>query len=838
MRGFGALDGLSGREVRQLLVQRLRDGRHRDGEASGVWLSHFRSAFEAPDASAVEVIDFHNVSRALAAYQESQQFTNTPWRRYLAGDLEAMDDTAKRGALLFHAGPRDGGAGCARCHAGHFFTDERFHNLALPQFGRGKGKRGSDFGRELINRRLADRYAFRTPSLLNVEMTAPYGHTGAYPDLAGIIRHHLDPAAAVSRYDYSLRDLPGFEAGALDAELARRNTRAALAAMTAVQAPAALSLEDAEVEALVAFLQALTDPCTRSAACLARWIPTASEDPDGFQLDAVIAAEVLAAAGVAAAPRLRFTDVTAAAGLTHRHVVPLLANDLLNNANQALRMAGGVAAGDYDGDGWVDLYMVTGAASPSSNRLYRNAGDGSFVDVTEAAGVASGGNASGPIFADFDGDGHLDLFVGGVHVIEALARTAGRLQLERLAPTWPHWFRNRGDGTFEDVTDTIGVEVSRNTFSATFADVDRDADVDVFLTHWDVVAESEQAHLWFNDGSGHFTAAGPEAGFTGLFLPKAFTFTANFADIDGDGWPDLLLAADYLTSRVFRNLGGGRFEETTDPTVIADENGMGAAVGDYDNDGDLDWFVTSVWDATGKGPRYGGWGSSGNRLYRNRGDGSFEDATESAGVRRGDWGWGSCFADFDNDGDLDIFHVNGYGDDRVALWKERVGHLEHTPAKLFVNVGGGRFEERAASAGIADTGQGRGVVCFDVDRDGDLDVLIANSAGPPALYRNELRDGGGAAARYLQVRLRGTPGNREGLGARVEIETASGRQVREIRNANNFVSQNPAVAHFGLGVDDRVHVLRVTWPELDGPVTELTDVAADHLLTVVHPDAD
>ncbi len=296
-------------------------------------------------------------------------------------------------------------------------------------------------------------------------------------------------------------------------------------------------------------------------------------------------------------------------------------------------IAGGVAAGDYDRDGWVDLYLVRGDIA--ANLLYRNKGDGTFEEVGEAAGVAlRDALGSGPIFADFSGDGWLDLFIGGVN------------------GTGPSVYRNRGDGTFEDITASSGLAALSNSFGAAFGDIDLDGDLDLYVSHWQPAKSG--GYLFRNNGDDTFSDITVAAG---VVAPGINDFTPNFADINNDGWPDLLVAGDFGTSQVFMNDGDGTFTNVTDRTVITDENGMGAAIGDYDHDGDLDWFVSSIRDLD---PPLGNWDGSGNRLYRNRGDGTFEDVTGDAGVRDGFWGWGSCFGDFNNDSHLDLYHVNGY----------------------------------------------------------------------------------------------------------------------------------------------------------------------------------
>ncbi len=492
----------------------------------------------------------------------------------------------------------------------------------------------------------------------------------------------------------------------------------------------------------------------------------------------------------------RFEDHTAASGLVAFHG---FTEETLSGAEWS---SGGAAAGDYDGDGWLDLYVVGGSAAP--NRLFRNRGDGTFDEVGRQAGVDLSGQISvGPSFVDFDGDGYLDLFVGALVCPQKTGfcdgvRTAQRGQI-RL-------FRNLGNGTFEDVTERSGLRATRDTFSASWGDVDGDGDLDLFLTHWgEFRPPGSSEHLWRNNGDGTFTDISVPSGITAAYTFSTgeigdLSFTGNFADLDSDGWLDLLVAGDFRQSKVFRNQGAGQFTEITDAT-ISDENGMGAAVGDYDNDGDLDWFVSSIWDPD-QDNRGNNWYVSGNRLYRNRGDGSFDDVTDLAGVREGYWGWAATFADFNNDGWLDLFHVNGWRSD------DPNAHEFHAdPARLFVNQGNGRFLEQAQALGLDDRGQGRAVVAFDADRDGDVDVFVGNIAGEARFYRNDAPPGN-----FFSVRLRGSGANREAIGARVWVRAGNLQQMRELRCGNNFVSQDPAEAHFGLGTAHRVDELRVRWP--------------------------
>lgn len=527
----------------------------------------------------------------------------------------------------------------------------------------------------------------------------------------------------------------------------------------------------------------------------------------------LVALSVLAniAPHFAAAQRLLpdFEDATQSAGVTMEHVYVEELHDPFR------QIAGGVASGDVNGNGWPDLYVVGGDGA--RQYLFLNRGDGTYSEGAHAAGIDfSGQLISGPILADTDGDRDLDLFVG----------TVG-FAVDKV----PRLLINDGKGRFIDGSS------ERRTFppgpyvGATFGDYDGDGYLDLFTSHWIMARDrSELEYLWRNEGGNVFRGATNNMGLEIAVDPDilgaaaTMTFTGNFADIDNDGWPDLLVASDYGLSQAFRNLAGITFVDVSTP-VISDENGMGATVGDYDNDGHLDWFVTSIFDPVGD--PFGRWGATGNRLYRNTGAGSFEDTTEVSGVRDGAWGWGACFADFDNDGWLDIFHVNGWYATLVDQW---VG----TPARLFMNNRDGTFTESAQPAGIADRGEGRGVACFDFDRDGDIDVFIANITGPVKLYRNNL-DGGG---NFLHVKLVGAPPNTEAIGARISIESAGGlRQIRELRAGSNYLSQDPAVAHFGLDHESLVKEVSIRWP-FGTRNTELQNVAANQHLVIFEVDSD
>lgn len=496
-----------------------------------------------------------------------------------------------------------------------------------------------------------------------------------------------------------------------------------------------------------------------------------------------------------------FEEVGLSAGLVHEHGFLPEEDDLLL---ELTLLVAGVAAGDYDRDGWVDLYITQGDIG--KNFLYRNMGNGTFMDVAQEAGVAdtlpasslqedTAAQSSGATFADYDGDGWLDLLVNGISNADS-----------------PILFRNNQDGTFSDVTAQAEIPTIFQTMSSSFADYDKDGDLDFLITHW--TNNQQKKRLFMQNANNTFTDVSADAGIEPTIMNG---FTPNFADINSDGWLDILMAADFNTSQVFLSDADGTFTNITDKDIINDDFGMGAAVGDYDNDGDLDWFVTSIFDHTFENPEV-----DGNRLYNNDGTGVFSDVTGFSRTRDGGWGWGACFADFNNDGFLDIFQTNGYTGDHNPDF----GVYINDRSRLFVNLQDGSFTNQAALRGVDGDHQGRGVVCFDYDRDGDIDILVANNRSRIRLYENR----GLQSQHWLHVRLEGEGANSEAIGARIYATINGKTQMRELRAGSNYLSQNPVVAYFGLGQAAIVDELRVVWPS--GAERTLQDVTADQMLLI------
>jgi hypothetical protein len=354
----------------------------------------------------------------------------------------------------------------------------------------------------------------------------------------------------------------------------------------------------------------------------------------------------------------------------------------------------------------------------------------------------------------------------------------------------------------------------------------------MFLTHWATrdtaygvyvdgnVELLETDHLWRNesDESGiRFVNVSEETGISGLaWSTRAFdfyvwpqdadyTFAASFARINDDFWPDIAIAADFGTTQLALNNGDGTFHGLEDPILRDAQYGMGSALADIDDDGDLDWFVTSIFGPGDESIDLKPWG---NRLFRNDGSG-FVDATEQLGVADGSWGWGACFLDIDNDSDLDIFHTNG--------WSEPyLGHqVWQTPAaRVFMMNEAGTYDEAAEALGLAESTSGRGIVCADFDHDGDTDILEQTDAPGNSARLWENRSAA-AGRNFLRIKLEGLPPNTEAAGARIYARIGATTQMREIMIGSNFASQNPAVQIFGLDSAESVDEIIVEWSALD-----------------------
>jgi hypothetical protein len=508
----------------------------------------------------------------------------------------------------------------------------------------------------------------------------------------------------------------------------------------------------------------------------------------------------------------QFTDVTAAAGLCY--TVNSSASD-----STASRVGGGIAVNDINADNNLDIYVTHGR--DSTGKLFQLNNQFVFEDITATSGLNVTSTNYAASFIDLDADGDQDL-----------------ISIQDENP-FIQFFANQGQNQYTDISHLIDITFSKVAYSMAAGDVDLDGDLDLFFAHWDPDNKQNRwEYLWQQDGPGVYQDISQnlelEAFDAGIEAADddEYSFTPIFADINNDRFPDLLVAADWGTSQYLVNNAGSNFVDDTIPAVISDRAGMGAAVADYDNDGDLDWFVSAIGDVREEFLKIGL--LNGNRLYRNDGQGNFLNMTDYAQVRQGYWAWGSCFADINNDGYEDLFIVNGYNG-----WNEeqqQSGNFEKysaTRALLYVNQQDGRFKEQSTDLGVEHTGMGRGLVCYDYDRDGDIDLLIANNGASPTLLRNDSET---STQHFLNVRLKGLIDNPQAVGARIYLNTVNTNQMRELQLGSHFVSQNPVEAHFGMTADDTIEELRIKWPGTNTEDTVLNNVTLDRFMVIHHPD--
>lgn len=517
----------------------------------------------------------------------------------------------------------------------------------------------------------------------------------------------------------------------------------------------------------------------------------------------------------APAADLLFKDVSQQTGVTFEHRAP---------PDDPAIWGTGAAFADYDRDGHLDLY-VTNRVGP--NVLYHNNGDGTFVDLAEQAGVAAAGDDSaGVTFADYDNDGWRDLY------------------LLNFGPN--RLYHNNGDGTFTEVTAGAGVGDPGRGTSAAWGDYDNDGFLDLYVANHvgcadytdklacfnDSYPEVNRDRLYHNNGDGTFSEV------TTLLGPTQTVgagFAVCFFDYNDDGRPDIYLVNDkkFATgdmdivpadkidqfsfiprhNLLWRNdgpdgTGGWQFTEVAETTGTAvSAFGMGLAVGDYDNDGQLDLYFSDIGPAT---------------LLRNLGNGTFEDVTDQAKAGYGLGGekamsWGAVFFDFDNDGWLDIY-LGAMG-------------LQAQTTVLFQNKGDGTFADISAISGAADNRGARTVAVADYDGDGFLDLFVVNYGRPAGLYRNLAR---ARDQHWLAVELVGTRSNRDAIGAKIRLTTPAGRpQLRTVRSGDSLGAGSDLTVHFGLGQNEQGSRLDITWPS--GLQQTLSGVMADQRLVITEP---
>ncbi len=499
-----------------------------------------------------------------------------------------------------------------------------------------------------------------------------------------------------------------------------------------------------------------------------------------------------------------FVNVNQTSGLQHRGF-------------NRFQMGGGSAWFDYDNDGDEDLMTVGGLGE---NLLWRNNGDGTFTDVTQAAGldVFTGYDTQGVVTGDVDNDGYREIFVSTVW----------------HQPNF--FFENNGDGTFTDASISSGLGLdSMWVSSAVFGDYDGDGLLDLYRANYlwlgVPIIDSTGAYVGYahrcngnslhhNNGDGTFTDVGTQM----MVNDTGCALSAVFTDYDGDHDPDLLIANDFgawvAPSALYQSQFPAPYSNVSVATNMdAQMYGMGIAVGDYDHDQDLDYYVTDI------GP---------NALFQQQANHTFTDQAANAGVLNDSIGpglaigWGDAWIDYDNDMWQDLFIANGY----IQLIPIFVSN-EQDPDKLYRNLGNGTFSDVGLSLSLGDTNAGRGMAMSDYDQDGDLDMFVnvvnIDSAGTESsiLYQNDLQ----TSNHWLQVQAQGTYSNRDAFGTQMMISVGGEKWLHEVNGGSSHMSQHSSIAHFGMGAATTVDSLWVIWPT--GNVQLLTQITADQRILVV-----
>jgi enediyne biosynthesis protein E4 len=531
---------------------------------------------------------------------------------------------------------------------------------------------------------------------------------------------------------------------------------------------------------------------------------------------------ILALAAAAAAPVADFRNAAAEAGFT----------DAFPNGGTATKKyivettGSGVAFLDYDNDGLIDAFIVSGQGAPS--RLYHNLGKGKFEDVTARFGMERDGWGQGVCAGDFDNDGFTDLAVtywGGIIL-----------------------WRNRAGRGFENITERAGLKQTGRRYNTgcAFLDYDNDGDLDLFVANYvefdfaTTPGPGANPYCWYrgipvncgprglpygrnllyrNDGMHHFTDV---SAASGISKPdQNYCLGAVTGDFNNDGLTDIYVACDQTPSILYINQGGGKFEDEAVLRGAAfDENGkalsgMGAAAADYDGDGLPDIFRTNFSDER-------------ETLYRNRGDGNFDDRTLAAGLAKNTRfvGWGCAFLDFDNDGRPDLVLVNGHVFPEVDRLNLDIRYRDR--AILYRNSGGGRFADISESAGpaVLEPHSARGLAVGDTDNDGALEILVNNQNQPPSFWRQAAKPAGN----WILLKLEGTRSNRSAIGARVTLTAGGNAQTAEVRSGGSYLSQSDLRLHFGLGAASTADRIEIRWPS--GVAQTLRNLRANRVHTI------
>jgi hypothetical protein len=529
-------------------------------------------------------------------------------------------------------------------------------------------------------------------------------------------------------------------------------------------------------------------------------------------------------------PGVTFVNVARQAGLNATTIY----GDEKRNRYLLETTGSGAAFIDYDNDGWQDIFLASGTRLDglppnvtSTNRLYRNNGDGKFSDVTEKSGLVRTGWAQGVCVGDYENDGYDDIFVSAY----------GKNTL----------YHNNGSGTFSEVAQKAGVSNNRTRWGSgcAFLDYDRDGYLDLFVASY-IDLDLKTAPLpetgpclykgltvacgppgltgginmlYRNEGNGTFIDVSEKSGITktnGTYGLGVLT-----GDFDNDGWVDIYVANDSAPAALYHNNKNGTYTDIGIQAGCAfsidgkPQAGMGVTAGDYDRDGWLDIFKTNFSGDT-------------SSLYHNTGKGIFDDVTFPAGLGLNTrWlGWGCGFVDVDNDGWSDIFLVNGHVYPEVERLTTEAGYAQ--TKVLYQNLGNGRFADTSDKVGeaVKKPNASRGAAFGDYDNDGDVDILINSVNDLPELLRADSSN----QNNWLTIKTIGVKSNRNGIGVRIKCITEDGSQIDEVRSGGSYYSQNDLRVHFGLGKHQMVKTVELQWPS--GQVDILKNIAANQMITV------
>jgi len=519
---------------------------------------------------------------------------------------------------------------------------------------------------------------------------------------------------------------------------------------------------------------------------------------------------------------IRFEEIGEKAGARYQHhtrIFPGTTGDVLR-----MFTSGGasVAVGDYDNDGFEDMFLTDSDKDRLSHLLHNN-GDMTFSEVTAKAGVGGGNDAlsivADALWFDYDNDGWIDLMT--------------------VRFGTPLLYHNEHDGTFKDVSVSSGLNKFGNSIAAIAFDYDNDGLLDVMLGNYfkpvnllegktphvlpndlDNAVNGGGVTLWRNSGQGAFVEVTEKAGFS---AHTGWTLDLGHADFNNDGLQDVYLACDYGTDRIYFNNGNGTFRDATEKSIGFDtKKGMNVDIGDYDNDGLQDVYVTNITDEYMK---------ECNMLWHNNGDGTFSDLSKETGTCNTLWGWAAKFGDFDNDGWQDIFVVNGLRSAGKENYIPVLVNMIITPnidftdvrnwpaiggmtwsgyqkKKLFHNLKTQSFKEISAEAGVDNEMDGRGIGLGDFDNDGRLDFLQSNADQVGLLYRGVSENAGN----WVELKLVGTKSNRDAIGARVSLKAEGNTLIREVNGGNGYSSQSSTRLHFGIGAADKLDPVEIRWP--------------------------